>query len=86
MLQMTNYVLLAGTLPAVALSAALALAHDPGGMMDRGGVMGGHDRGGIMGNGRSTMTRSGMEGCMQMMQGMHGAARPPNEQWRQRWA
>jgi hypothetical protein len=53
-------------------------------MMDRGGIMGGHNRGGMMGNGRSTMTGSGMEGCMQMMQGMRGGARPPNEQWRQR--
>ena len=83
MLQTTNYLLAAGTLPAVAFSAALALAHDLGGVVDRGGIMGGHDRAGMMGDTRGGMMGTGMEGCMQM-QGMHGRARPPNEQWRQR--
>jgi hypothetical protein len=85
MLPMTRYLPGAGTLPAIAFSAALALAHDSGGMMDRGGITGGDNRGEMMGgNGSGEMMGNGMGGCMQMMQGMRGGTQPPNEQWRRR--
>lgn len=85
MLRMTKYLLFASTLPAIAFSAALALAHGPGGMMDRGGITDGHDRGAMMrDDGRSAMMGNGMEGCMQMMQGMDGRNQRPNQQWRGR--
>jgi hypothetical protein len=84
MVRKTKSLLLAIVLPAAAFSAALAFADDHGRMtgsevtgsemMDRG--MMGDTRGGMMGH--------GIGGCMQMMQGMHGGAQPPNEQWRQR--
>jgi hypothetical protein len=72
----------AAAIPTIAFSAALALAHDSGEMTDRGGMMGGGMMGG---DGRGgMMTGHGMEGCMQMMQGMHGGSQRPNEQWQQR--
>jgi hypothetical protein len=74
MVRKTKSVLLASVLPAAAFFAALAFADDYGRMTGSG--MMGDTRGGMMG--------TGMEGCMQMMQGMRGGNHRPNEQWRQR--
>lgn len=86
MARITKSLLLASTLPAIALSAGLALAQDAGRMIEHGGMMGGDGRGGMMsGKGRGGMMGPGMEGCMQMMRGMHrGGGQRPNEQWRPR--
>jgi len=72
-----KYLILAGISLAMAFSGVLALAHDTGGMTDSGAMMGRA--------GHSETMGGGMEGCMQMMQGMHGGgSHRPNEQWRQR--
>jgi len=71
----TKYLLLAGMLPALAFFAALALADDQGSMMGSRGMMS---------DSYGTMMGRGMQGCMQMMQGMHSENRRPNEQWRHR--
>jgi hypothetical protein len=84
MVRMKKYLLLAGALATIAFSAALALAHDSTGMMERGRTMEGNSREGMMGaTGRGGMMGRDMEGCMQMMQGMHGVSQRPNAQWRQ---
>jgi hypothetical protein len=77
MVRKTKSVLLASVLPAAAFFAAVAFADDYGRMTGRG-MMGR----GMMDDTRGGMMGTGMEGCMQMMQGLHGGARPPNEQWR----
>jgi hypothetical protein len=79
MVRETKSLLFASVLPAAAFCAALAFADDYG-RMTGSGMMGR----GMMGDSRGGMMGRGMEGCMQMMQGMHGRGRPPNEQWRQR--
>jgi hypothetical protein len=67
---MTRYPILIGAVLVVALSGTVVLAYASPGMM------GGTGRGG-------GMMRSGMGGCMGMMQGMRGGgSQPPNEQWR----
>jgi hypothetical protein len=54
----------------------LALAQSPGAMMRHGSTTDGPDR--------AETTDDGMQGCVQMMQGMHaGGNHRPNEQWRQ---
>jgi hypothetical protein len=70
----TKYPLLAGMLPALAFFAALAVGDDQG-----SGMMGGR---GMMSDSHGTMMGRRMEGCMQMMQGIHSENRRPNEQWR----
>jgi hypothetical protein len=73
-----KYLILATILLPIAFSGTLALAQGSG--MMGGGMMGR----GMMNDGRGRMMRQRMEGCMQMMQGMHGGSQRPNEQWRQR--
>jgi hypothetical protein len=88
-----KYLILATILLPIAFSGTLALAQGSGmmgGGMMGGGMMGGGMMGGgmmgrgMMNDGRGRMMGQRMEGCMQMMQGMHGGSQRPNEQWRQR--
>lgn len=90
MVRTVKHLLLAAALPTIALSAAVALAHDAGNMttgnimgghmMDRGAMMSVQDRGGDMGGGmmggnsRSGMMGQHMQGCMQMMMQGMGGA------------
>ena len=73
-----KYLILATILLPIAFSGTLALAQGSG--MMGGGMMGR----GTMNDGRSRMMGHRMEGCMQMMQDMHGGSQRPSEQWRHR--
>jgi len=76
MMQWNTHLAAPGLALVLIVIGGLALAQSPGGVMGRGSSTDGPST--------AETTDDGMQGCMQIMQGMHhGGNHRPNEQWRQ---